>query len=369
MKYKNKYNLLRNSTKIDKYNKQQGGSNPILENWTLVNNNGQHNCGIYTHASDTTLIMKCVLGTNCKTPEWDDVNSKSHIFPIIKDKKIDQKTQKCFIIMERFDGDITSIYFNLLPDMVLKSISKDNETIRQMKQLFDIKTPATMNPIIPVAQRTNILASINRSGTILTDKLYKQFIERLTQEWQKYHIIITNEIVRVLLKLLELDYYYNDMKFDNFAYKLSDTIIEDDFRKDNVPKIFNNKYFYVYIIDPESGLHSLHNSIKYQVETVTPEIRETIPPIINKNACKYLIYCEKTQQIKKILKLCTEKFNLSVHGQYSLSHITINIDQNQDLYTGDTNKILEYKHRVELPESTEYISKLTLITNLYNNTD
>jgi len=58
------------------------------------------------------------------------------------------------------------------------------------------------------------------------------------------------------LKLIELNYNYTDLKFDNFGYKLSNLPLEDDYRKNNVPLILY-KYFYVFFIDPESGLQPI----------------------------------------------------------------------------------------------------------------
>ena len=242
IKYKNKY--------INLVNKMQsGGGECDFSNWIKVPNDGLHNCGIFLHKTDPTKLMKCGATLS---PYVKKINSQVHLFPIEYSECTD-KDNKNYVIMERFDDSITSIYYKILPNFVLKQMQLPNKIIENMQTIFSIKRypPWVENPIIPLEEQKSKLKDISNVNI----ELYDKFIEELIKQWDIYNPIIIKEILKVLVKLLDLNFYYGDFKFDNFGYRLSDTIIESDFRKGDVPKIFN-KYFYVYILDPESGLIS-----------------------------------------------------------------------------------------------------------------
>jgi hypothetical protein len=327
LKYKYKYIAIRNK-------KQTGGTVKCdLTEWTAITNNGQQNCGIFIHKTDPSILMKC----NAKMSENVElINSQASIFPKEISECIDDKN-RFYLIMERLDGDITSIYFNILPMKVLDKMGLDKHTIQDIKVLFDIKTNTTMMPIIPKNQQENILGTISSTNTEITLKLYDRFIEELKKEWIIYHDIISKEIIKILLKLIELGFNYGDMKFDNFGYKLSDTIISTDFRKGDVPKIFD-KYFYVYILDSDSGLNNLlsknstfENYLEYNrnlgngfsLEEINTTISNFKKQINYQNLKKiyenHIITEEKKFKHEKLLDYFNSGFILTVNGQYGLS--------------------------------------------------
>ena len=346
--------------KYFKYNKkilnlkqkyQIGGVECNLSDWIEIPTNGQKNCGIFIHKTDPTLIMKC--GENLSS-QVDDINSNFSIFPTQYNECTDEKGKK-YLIMERLDGDITSIYFNILPNYVLNKMNLDDITKRDIKMIFDIKTPTSVNPIIPYEQQVDILKNISETNKTITLELYDEFINKLMEEWNNYHKIIIKEIVRILIKLTKLNYKYDDMKFDNFGYKLSETVIDKDFRKDSVPKLFD-KYFYVYILDPASGLHSLvdsdenlENYFKYNInydqiqELTEKEIEEIISKfkkIIDLTQLKEIykngnILKNKNRYLNSLLNKYNDGFNLSVNGQYNLSRIN---QQIRNIYNNKTYK-------------------------------
>jgi hypothetical protein len=355
MSYQTKYNK-----KILNFKKnyQIGGTECNLSNWTEKSNNGQKNCGIFIHNTDSTLIMKC--GEKLSS-QVDDINSKVSIFPTQYSECTDEKGNN-YLIMERLDGDITSIYFNILPIYVLTKMNLDNMTKHDIKMIFDIKTPTTVNPIIPYEQQVDILKNISDSNKTITLELYDEFINKLTTEWNNYHKIIIKEIIRILIKLTKLNYKYDDMKFDNFGYKLSETVINKDFRKDNVPKLFG-KYFYVYILDPASGLHSLidgnenlENYFKYNKnfdeirglnEKEIEEIISKFKKIIDLTQLKEIykngtILKNKNSYLNYLLDKYNNGFDLSVNGQYNLSRMNQQIRKINNNKTYKSFDILPY---------------------------
>ena len=333
MDYSKKYNKYKNLyLDLKKNNKQRGGTLCNLSDWTEISNNGQNNCGIFIHKTDPKIIMKCgaKLSKNVEI-----INSQIQIFPKEYSECTDDKNNT-YLIMERLDNDITSIYFSLLSINVLQSMNLDKQTISDMKMLFDIKTNTTIKPIIPENAQENILATISATNKNITLELYDTFIDKLIIEWNKYHLIITKEIIKVLLKLSELQFTYSDMKFDNFAYKLSDTIIDTDYRRENVPKIFG-KYFYVYIIDPTSGLNSLINQydtfdnyfVDNKIDFRDGSSNDTLIKLnqqfnldkLKKIYEEYVINKNKSKYISNLISDFNKGLNLSTHGQYSISNI------------------------------------------------
>jgi hypothetical protein len=96
------------------------------------------------------------------------------------------------------------------------------------------------------------------------------------------------------------------MKFDNFGYKLRNEIDETYYRKD-IPLLFE-KFLYIKILDPESGLQKIKNDNKIKaVETLISQIKEG--------------------------------FYLSAHGQYALHYLNEPVS-NEDYYSDEINKIL-----------------------------
>jgi hypothetical protein len=104
LKYKNKYIKLKN---------QIGGIFTLnLKEWVLIENSGQQNCGIFISSVYPTLILKC--GTNSYIISMaNEINQIMQLFPkIIDNTYIDPNN---YTTMQKLDGDITSIFFNLFP--------------------------------------------------------------------------------------------------------------------------------------------------------------------------------------------------------------------------------------------------------------
>ena len=310
LKYKNKYIELKNQT---------GGYILNLEDWVEIENSGQQNCGIFISDVYPQFILKC--GTNSeKMAMVNNINLIMQLFPkIIDNTYIDEKN---YTTMQKLDGDITSIFFNLFPKNILEKMVKEeiiNE--KQKKDLFSIfegKIAYTIsnsksfnglynneltfdflhgseifelyldylreNPK-SIYERTDITIkeknyekiynnNFNETGRIygiqmqilkkikeitnITLELYNSFMNKLIDMWKKYYERIITEIIKLKLILIGLGYAYEDNKFDNYGYILSNEKIMDDYRN-CVPQIFD-KYLYIYFLDPDSGLIKIDNT-------------------------------------------------------------------------------------------------------------
>jgi hypothetical protein len=334
LKYKNKYIELKN---------QIGGHYTLkLDEWEQIENSGQQNCGIFISSVYPTLILKC--GTNSYIISMaNEINQIMQLFPkIIDNTYIDPNN---YTTMQKLDGDITSIFFNLFPKHILEKMLKEKEINEKQKEnllsIFEGKIAST-NPNLKSLNglyeneltfdflhdseiydlylkylRTNEdsinnFTDINIKGkdykgiynnnynetgrkygiqleilkkikeiTNITFELYNDFMNKLIEMWNKFYKLIIKEIIKLKLILIGLGYSYEDNKFDNYGYILSDEVIKGDFRESNVPKIFD-KYLYIFFIDPDSGLEKISDDNDLEIKQL--RIKEDI-----NNGMKYFM--------------------------------------------------------------------------------
>lgn len=159
--------------------------------------------------------------------------------------------------MQKLDGDLTSIYFNLFPNKILDEMIRNSIINQEQKNniLLLLK--------YKIDQSNDYLQS-NKISNITID-LFDHFMNELFKLWKIYHPIITKEMIKLRLLLIKIGYDYNDNKYDNYGYILNDT--PDD---ELTPKIFD-KYLHVYFLDWNSGLINLNDQ----------KIKDDIPYIIS----------------------------------------------------------------------------------------
>jgi hypothetical protein len=241
--------------------KKQIGGEFNLEEWTKIPNSGQRNCGIFISELYPDRIVKCGGSDMYSKIQYVfDINGIMKLYPTIFDNKL--INEQYYVTMQKLDGDITDIYFNVLPNHVLNNMIESHMINDIQKndilKLFKGKMNYTMdNPNRIWINISDIISDIDKyqkefdiiktiTPTITID-IYDTFIAKLIETWDIYHPIITKEIIKLILLLLNLGYHDNDNKFDNYGYILSDIKL-DDIRGGDVPKIFD-KYFYVYGLD------------------------------------------------------------------------------------------------------------------------
>jgi hypothetical protein len=238
--YYYKQKLLKYQIKI-----QLGGSSGFvfnLDEWKSISNLGGQNCGIFLSEKYPEYIIKCdnIKFGDGKVLDVNYINSKFPLFPtIINTTNIENNT---YIVMQKLNGDITSIFFNLIPNQIL-----DNDMYREQKdniyKLFRLKLKDYLS-----------LSDEIKDIKTVSFKLYDKFMMNLLELWELYYPIIIKEMIRIKLLLFTLGYQYYDNKFDNYGYILSDTP-----NHELSPKLFD-KYFHVYFIDWESGLSPVNKN-------------------------------------------------------------------------------------------------------------
>lgn len=301
LKYKKKYLNLK---------EQFGGYTLKLDEWNKIENSGQHNCGIFVSDIYPKYILKC--DTDLKLDTIIKINKTIQLFPnIIDSTKIDEKA---YITMQKLDGDITNIYFNLFPKIVLKNMinkglinKKQEETIFELflgkcnysmpnskamgiyfntftidrlidPEIFSLyleylrANPQVIDKRSDINIKGNIYKDVYHRNIELEERdyrstknkldkfkkfsnvtfeLYNSFMTQLLELLASHHEIFIKEIIKIKLLLIKLGYEYDDDKLDNYGYILSNTPI-DDYRKFQAPRIFG-KYLYIYFLDWESG--------------------------------------------------------------------------------------------------------------------
>jgi len=345
LKYKEKYLKLK---------KQIGGFTLKLEEWRPIENSGQHNCGIYTSELYPKYILKCGGSIyNEMIDQIKKINDKIQLFPNILDSCIINKQR--FTTMQKLDGDITNIYFNLLPKMILKNMTEEglitteeqkttllglflgkcNYTMSNSNDIYIYLDKFTFDRLrdpeihelylkyfsenqhvleqkveIPIKENTyqvynrssidlintdfqQTKATINKIKTMygISLELYDTFMTKLQAEWASHHEVITKEMIKIKLLLFNEGYVYEDNKFDNFGYILSNIPI-DDYRKFKAPRILGGRYLYVYLLDWDSGFSNVWN--------------------------------DGSIDLKKIIDDVNNGMNFTANGQYRLSNMNRN---------------------------------------------
>lgn len=276
-KYKQKYMILKNHI---------GGDKLDLSKWQKIENNGEENCGIYTSDQKPNYIMKCTIDDQQKyITTVNLINSIVKIFPLIIDNKMID--DKYYTIMEKMDGDLIYFFNVVLVNQVLDEWFELDTEIK--KNLFKIyKYKSTFFNSFKNKEVIKLFFIENKLDNI-TKNIYDEFMIKICEKYDEYYKKIKNEVIKLLIKLKSLNYFYRDLKkLDNFGYILSDNVIEEDYRKSNVP-IFFGKYFYVYIIDwGNNGIqkklfkedikqtYDLVNYVDYYDEIPDPKIIEEI---------------------------------------------------------------------------------------------
>lgn len=286
--------------------------------WIPIKNCGQHNCGIYINDKEPNGIIKCGKGKYPKIFESVNIiNTKEHLFPTIFGSfEIDDKY---YIKMERLCGDITNFFFDLIPTMILNKMNIDPIIKTNMLELFKFKSlgisnnnmqsiyinsiglymyyhPDKISDLLFYENNENNENNryifdeydyIHKCGHTIQDNNNKinsliQSIKKLNIDFVTYkHFVLESilqikkvfpEIIRAIAniryKLNELGYIYNDNKFDNYGYKIVN---------DSSPYTFsyNDKYYRVFFLDPESGLSIRNNQTEFDVnDMINADLKE-----------------------------------------------------------------------------------------------
>lgn len=328
--------------------------------WKNISNSGQHNCGIFLNKNDATKIVKCVEGdmeqSNNLTQSINKI-AGFHIFPEIHSyfNFLDNPNpSQRFIEMERFDGDVTDLLMHILPKMCISLMNLDENDAKDLIQIFEYKLPSTIQdprlglrfyftPIIRhiiknlnehgvpdtqedlarIAQKEDIKLDswikINDiqntvktfrsfvtkfSTSKLTSKIYNDFINLYITVLNKYIPMINEQMFVLRYRLLETGHVYKDDKFDNFAFTFADQNTEYmNIRWGERNKI-GDKYFFLHILDWESGLFKHDPSSQYEKERI----------------------------LKNYIQ--DEAISMSVHGQYTMHKLNQRVTglENSDLF-------------------------------------
>ena len=133
LKYKSKYLNL-------KHKKQHGGMTVIdreddsfLSEYSSVKNSGQKNCGIFLNNNkDIKKIIKCENPDTTFFNLIENIKKKYPNYTILPEiYNIYKYNDKHYIEMEKFNGDVTQLLFEILPKEILKTrdLSEDNKKL------------------------------------------------------------------------------------------------------------------------------------------------------------------------------------------------------------------------------------------------
>ena len=227
-----------------------------------------------------------------------------------------------------FNHEIFNLYIQYLQENP-KSINKITEITIKGKiyemQNYDIKETQkkyeTQKKIIEIIKKIKNLSF----------ELYNSFMIELIEMLNNYYEIIMKEIIKIKFKLYELNYKYKDNKFDNYGYILSNEPKINDYRTSNVPKIFD-QYFYIYILDPDSGLYKIEDSNDLEVE------KKWLIEDVNEGMKKYSIFGQYN-----ITRINSSVINSNIKNE-TLNLLGLNDDMIKILDTDYTFDIDKFTH-------------------------
>ena len=233
----------------------------FLKGFTRIPNSGQHNDGIFI--KDDELIKCTRFDARKINNSVNEINSGEAIFPIIYDTYYDELSEKTFTKMLKLDGDITSLFYEYIPNEVLNEMGLLSLKEDIMK-IFNAKVPKTMGKnlikyayykanSLDVGQFTEIRDYFKEVNKNVSYEIYDTFMKKVLENIRNYYLKITTTMVKLQLQLLEKGYRYIDKKFDNYGYMFVNSRVD-------LSMPFYDTYIRFYILDWESGLFPLsHN--------------------------------------------------------------------------------------------------------------
>jgi hypothetical protein len=282
--------------------------NTFLNSWKNIVQHGQQNCGIFVSDEYPDKIMKCEISLNeTKYEEYNDLTKKLlmeniRISPIFHEIHI--FNNQIYTIMDKLDGDLTKLIYEELLKYIIGNMNITEEKKREIMWFFNHKTEKTshgseyqnvivMDYFVKLFENSKMktyeLCKKKQSNTIMEDEnklllslgfndeksisdfiklvelveIVKQF-QITSNEYFSFINLFETEMVK-LLKIIKDQIFmihdtlkkhgctYGDYKLDNYGYILKDTneLHMNINWKNN--KIFNEKYLFVYFLDPSSG--------------------------------------------------------------------------------------------------------------------
>ena len=297
--------------------------------WTPVYNNGQHNCGIWKNVTGDKFL-KCIRN-NKKQEEIKSLVAGLkveglNVFP--KVYREHQYNDNIYIEYEKLDGDITSIFFELIPQRVLNSMKLTEDISEKLMKLHKIKTPI-------INQENQIEIYQDDTIDINMIKLYDKFMNTIFDEIDKVYYQIIKSICRLFVETFYKGYALYDFKFDNFGYKIinsSDKSIEQRYGEE----LFENN-FNIYALDEESNFAVIND--------------------IDSSTTNYIF-------LQKHADDMLEKFY--ANGQYYLKHFNMNLQithniKDNDILNKNLYEILSKEYSYNAKERMLKLNKTKII--------
>ena len=185
--------------------------------WKEIHNSGQQNCGIFIHKYRDDIIMKCTKNENIVN--LNNITNKlkidnRYIFPYVYETiKIDNNY---YYIMDKLNGDFTSLIFNSIPEYILKkSVNLNNDMKKELLKMFKLKIKSTMNNQSITLYKENILYNLN-----------DEYKTKINNDYEKLEAYINDNINNIY------DNLYNNQNIKYIDIKVNIFNIE-----------FNMKFF------------------------------------------------------------------------------------------------------------------------------
>jgi len=281
------------------------------DDWKLITNSGQHNCGIFIKENNNKVIMKCE-NSKKSLVIYSDLLKKHIPFKFIPDIyrynfKLDEKGKyNYYYEMERFNCDVTQLLFEILPKKNIEEYNHENSqniNIDKFYNLFkiiiknsnpdqDIQSIIVYQNYYPWPEFSATADSkISAAKSIINIKerfcplefnfeIYKDLMSKYLSKLLSLLNAILSQIVILQNNLYEYNIRLSDLKFDNFGIIFKESN-ESYFGIELENNKFYDSYFFVYALDFESSVSIMQTDEEKTAEEKTAENKEYIKIIEN----------------------------------------------------------------------------------------
>lgn len=196
IKYKTKYYILKNLI-------GGGDVDEFLSGYNEIPNSGQQNCGIFVSDIEQNFIIKCEEGNHLERKEFIGAKKlqELNIFPKIESSIYDDENDKTYIKMERLDGDLTQLLYEVTPKQILDDMDISPEEKEDIYNFFQLMIPKTFGGRIYINSFSDIELNIYNGSQQIDDELINQLYNTLKDDPYNRHL---SSLINSLKKKLEI---------------------------------------------------------------------------------------------------------------------------------------------------------------------
>ena len=244
VKYKNKYLMMKKTlhggATIVKNTENE--IKEMLNGYTKYENTGRRNCGLYISENNNETLYLCKDEMNPIYIEYvNEINNNIKLFPSIVKVNENISNNNYYIEFEKLDGDLSELIFNKIPLNVIKNSGFPLRLKMEMIKLYKLRrhssgqTSYTFNynnddnsiRVQPPNEENKNIYDDFIKNTQVTYSIFSTIMDKIMDKIEKTLNYLLKIIIKKIYQLYTLSFIHNDLKLDNFGYKMNGNNIEN----------------------------------------------------------------------------------------------------------------------------------------------